>query len=237
MDLGLFKEFTDYPLGPNGYDLSVIVPWRLARFQHSVATNGHFWAGPFTHLAVQFAAHLFTYRFFGNCSAEYPEGYLDINTLMAFEGVTRNANGDFEWKAGREHIPGNWYRRAIGDDYGIPALDTDAVKILVQHPELATVGGNTGQPNTFTGLNVGNITGGVFSAETLLQGNNAMCFAFQAVSSVAPDILRGLVGNVLLAVQKLTDVLTPIVDELGCPQLAKFDTSSFSQFPGAQDGI
>jgi hypothetical protein len=64
------------PLGPNGIDLSVIFPFRVERTKQSIATNGHFFAGPLTHLAVNSAAFYFTYRFFANHSAEYPEGYL-----------------------------------------------------------------------------------------------------------------------------------------------------------------
>jgi hypothetical protein len=91
--------------------------------------------------------------------------------------------------------------------------------------------------NTFTGVNVADLTGGVSNAETLLEGNHIVYVAFQTVSGIAPDILEELVGNVLLAVQKLTTVLTFIIDELGCPQLAKFDTTAFGQFSGAQGGI
>jgi hypothetical protein len=47
---------------------------------------------------------------------------------------------------------------------------------------MAVIGGNTGKPNTFTGVNIADLTGGVFNAETLLEGNNLMCFAFQAVN-------------------------------------------------------
>jgi hypothetical protein len=64
-----------------------------------------------------------------------------------------------------------------------------------------------------------------------------MCFAFQAVNSAGPDILKGLLGNVLLAVQKLTDALNPIVAQLGCPKLAKYDKSLLAKFPGAGAGI
>lgn len=225
------------PLGPNGYDLTVFHPFRGLRFNTSIATNGHYFAGPFTHYAVNTATYVFTYRFFANHSSEHPDGYLDLESLMAFEGVTRNSNGDFEWKAGREHIPENWYRRAIGDDFGLVAFALDALDALQHLPYMAVLGGNTGEPNTFTGVNIGDVTGGVFNAETLLEGNNAMCLAFQVVSAVTPDILRGLLGNVLLAVQKLAEVLNPIIDELGCPQLAKFDKTAFGKFPGANEGI
>jgi hypothetical protein len=113
----------------------------------------------------------------------------------------------------------------------------DALGALKALPYMAVVGGNTGEPNTFTGVNVEDLTGGVFNAKTLFEGNNLMCFAFQTVSTAAPDILKGLLGNVLLAVQKLTDALDPILATLGCPQLAKYDTSLFQKFPGAESGI
>lgn len=102
---------------------------------------------------------------------------------------------------------------------------------------MAVIGGNTGEPNTFTGVNIADLTGGVFNAETLLEGNNLMCFAFQALNIAAPDILGGLLGNVLLAVQKLTDALNPLLATLNCPQLAKYDANLFSKFPGAGSGI
>ena len=60
-----------------------------------------------------------------------------------------------------------------------------------------------------------------------------MCLAFQAASLGASDILGGLVGNVLVAVQKLASVLDPIIAELGCPNLVKYDRSLFKAFPGA----
>lgn len=94
------------PQGPNGYDLTVMNPFRGACFNDSVSTNGHFFAGPFTHLAVNAAAHLFTYRFFANFSAEHPDGYLDVETLKSFEGVTGEP-GSFQWQQGRERIPEN----------------------------------------------------------------------------------------------------------------------------------
>ncbi|EAT76897.2 hypothetical protein SNOG_15802 [Parastagonospora nodorum SN15] len=102
---------------------------------------------------------------------------------------------------------------------------------------MAVIGGNTGEPNTFTGVNIADLTGGVFNAATLLEGNNAMCFAFQAVHSAAPDILKGLLGNVVLAVSKLTDALDPILAQLGCPQMAKYDKSLLAKFPGAGAGL
>lgn len=232
----LFEQLIAMPQGPNGYDLTVMHPFRGARFNNSVATNGYYWAGPFTHYAVNTATYLFTYHLFSNFSAEHPDGFLDEETLKSFEGIT-GSRGSYEWKWGRERIPDNWHRRPIGDDYGLVAFALDAVGALKALPYMAVVGGNTGKPNTFTGVNIADLTGGVFSAETLLEGNNMMCFAFRAASIAAPDILSGLLGNALLAVQKLTDALNPLLNTLGCPQLSKYETSLLSGYPGAGSGL
>ncbi|KAI4660829.1 uncharacterized protein J4E79_005397 [Alternaria viburni] len=236
LNLPQFEELMAMPIGPQGYDLTVMHPFRGSRYNNSVATNGHYWAGPLTHYAINTATYLFTFHFFSNHSAEYPSGYLDGETLKSFEGVT-GEKGSFKWARGQEKIPENWYRRATGDDYGIAAFTLDAVGALQALPYMAVVGGNTGEPNTFTGVNIADLTGGVFNAETLLEDNNLMCFAFQAVNSASPDILKGLLGNVLLAVQKLTDALNPILAKLGCPDLAKYDKSLLAKFPGAGAGI
>lgn len=105
------------------------------------------------------------------------------------------------------------------------------------NPELIRLGGNTGEPNTFTGVNVDDLTGNVFNAETLLEGNNIMCLAFTAAQEVSPDILGGLVGNILVAVQKLTNVLEPIFAALNCPEITKYDATLFKAFPGAGSAL
>jgi hypothetical protein len=94
------------PLGPNGIDLTVLLPFRVARIKDSIATNGHYFAGPFTHFTISAATYFFTYRYFANHTAEYPEGYLDAATLKSFQGVT-GEKGSFEWASGRERIPDN----------------------------------------------------------------------------------------------------------------------------------
>jgi hypothetical protein len=106
LNIAQFEQLLAVPKGPNGYDITVMQTFRGARFNNSIATNGHFFSGPFTHLAVEAAAHYFTYRFFANYSAEYPDGYLDEETLKSFEGVT-GERGSLQWKAGRERIPRN----------------------------------------------------------------------------------------------------------------------------------
>ncbi|KAF2996809.1 hypothetical protein E8E13_001732 [Curvularia kusanoi] len=236
LNLDQFKQLLSMPLGRNGIDNNVMTAFRLKRLRHSIATNGHYFSGPVTCFALNPATYQFTYRFFANHTAENPEGYLDAQTLMTFQGVTLE-NGEYKWSPGQERFPENWYRRFIGDEYTIPSFTAEAISIEMAHPEVIRIGGNTGQPNTFTGVDIDDLTGNVLNAQTLLEGNNSVCFAFTAAQLAAPDILGGLVGNVLLAVQKLTDALTPILTALNCPEITQYDATLFKAFPGAGSAL
>ena len=106
LNLDYFEQLLDMPLGKNGIDTSVLTAFRLDRTAHSIATNGHYFSGPLTCLALNPATYQFTYRFFANHTAENPEGYLDAKTLMSFQGVT-GEKGDYKWTRGQERIPEN----------------------------------------------------------------------------------------------------------------------------------
>lgn len=94
-----FEELYDQPLGPNGYDLTSLTPFRASRFQQSIDNNPYFFNGPFTGVLVQPAAYTFIYRFMSNKSAEYPEGYLNGDVLKSFFSITGD-KGNFQWKEG-----------------------------------------------------------------------------------------------------------------------------------------
>lgn len=182
-----------------------------------------------------------------NKSAEYPEGALDQAVLKSFFSITGNS-GSFTWTPGNERIPDNWYKRAIGDEYTIPYFNMDLLAAAEKYPKLYVhsfinngtwlisysldVGGNTGKVSTFTGVDISNLTGGVYNAQNLLTGNNAQCFAYQAAQQAAPDILKGLFSNTAAALSKLNDAISTVLSELSCPQLKSIDESQFSEYPG-----
>ena len=139
---------------------------------------------------------------FANKSADYPEGYLNQVTLKSFYAMSGPDNA-LVYTPGNERIPDNWYTRAVGDPYDIPFFMSDFATLVQQHPELLSFGGNTGTVNSFTGLDIGNLTvrfsssssltfpqnqnlpathskkkkqGGLYNAATLLQGNNLACY-------------------------------------------------------------
>lgn len=104
--------------------------------------------------------------------------------------------------------------------------------MAVEHPQFLSVGGNTGKVNTFTGVDPANLTGGVFTASNLLQGNNLICFGLEASLQEAPDILSGLYSDVDSALDALGTAIDQATNGLGCPQLNEIDKSQFNQYPG-----
>ncbi len=95
---------------------------------------------------------------FINKSAAYPEGFLDQGTLKSFYAMTGTDDSNLVYSPGMERIPNNWYTRAVDDPYDVPFFDIDFSTLVQQHPELLTFGGNTGTVNSFTGLDIGNLT-------------------------------------------------------------------------------
>jgi hypothetical protein len=113
------------------------------------------------------------------------------------------------------------------------AAVADVAILVTKYPDIVQIGGNTGTVNSFTGVNPGDISGGVYNGVTLLQGNNLGCFAFQAAQQVIPSVLSGLVGSTLTQVLALVNkYINPVLSGLDCPALLTFNQSAFNQFPG-----
>jgi len=173
-----------------------------------------------------------------NRSEEYPEGRLDRATLKSFFSIT-GEEGSFVYTPGNERIPDNWYRRAIGDDYGVLQLVLQLDEIAISNPQFFSVGGNTGQVNTFTGVDIGNLTGGVYNAVTFGEGNNLACFVLQLVVMGLPNglgVLAGVTEQVVEVIEQVVGVLQPLLNQLDCPQLEEINEGLLTQFPGYSYG-
>ena len=221
----------------SNYNLDILTSWRATRHQQSIDTNPYFFNGIFSGLLVHAAAYTFIYRFMANHSEEYPEGRLSQNVLKSFFAVSGANQMQGVYTPGYERIPDNWYKRAIGDEYTIPFFLSDVLSAAEQHPEFLEVGGNIGTVNSFTGVDVSNITGGVFDTTTLLEGNNLGCFAFQLIVQSAPDILQGLISDVAQATQQLTQAIDAASTGLNCPQLDSVDRQNLENNFGIYPGV
>jgi hypothetical protein len=185
-------------------------------------------------VVAQLAAWSFIYRFIARKSSEYPEGLLDGEVLKSFYSITGDYP-NFEYTPGYEKIPDNWHKRNLVDYYTIFYLTEDALDMSLQYPEFLSIGGKTGSVNTFTGVDLQNLTGGVFSANTLLEGNDAICLGFEVSLQEAPDILSGLYSDVQPALDALGSAIDQAASGLGRPTLSEIKTSQFLQFPGYTD--
>lgn len=110
----------------------------------------------------------------------------------------------------------------------------DAAAAGALHPRFFNVDGNTGTKNSFSGVNVPDLRGGLFDSASLAQCNNFACFAMQFAVQAKPDVALG-------ALTQLTNALGPITSALGCPQLTSVDEAQLERLPGyprsTKDGI
>ncbi|CAH0382666.1 unnamed protein product [Bemisia tabaci] len=206
-----------YDLGEN-ITLSGLEKLRVARFQDSINTNPYFFNGIFSGVLVQPAAYTFIYRFMANKSSEFPEGYLNRDVLGSFFSV-RTENGSFIYTPGHERIPDNWYKRALDDPYTIPFFLLDVVKMAVNHPQFLSVGGNTNGVNTFTGVDPGNLTDGVYNIKNLLDPKNLMCFSLQLSQQGPQPLFQQLGITFNAAVAAIARLFGNLTSKFGCPQL------------------
>ena len=81
-------------------------------------------------------------------------------------------------------------------------------------PEALSVGGNTGKVNTFTGVDLANITGGVYQTSDLTDPKKFVCYLYQITLAIVPDFLRSeALGDALGgALNLLQSKISPLVD-------------------------
>jgi hypothetical protein len=136
------------------------------------------------------------------------------------------------WNKGQERVPDNWYRRPSDTQYTAQDVALDVGIGYLAYPETLKIGGNTGTPNSFTGVSVEDLTGGVFNAANLFEGNNFACFAFGLVQQGLPAFLKGPLGAINNATGFVGQYLNPITSALNCPELGQYDQGLFNSFPG-----
>ncbi|EME38607.1 hypothetical protein DOTSEDRAFT_141021, partial [Dothistroma septosporum NZE10] len=197
----------------------------------SIANNPYYFTGAFSTVVVVPAAYNFVINLMSNHTAEEPAGYLDGYNFKSFFGVTGKP-GSFVWQRGQERIPERWYRRPSYAPYEGPDVVGDVAIGYLAYPRTLKFGGNTGKVNTFTGLNVANVSGGAYDAETLFQDDNFACFSFQILQQALPNFLQKSINALAPITTALNNAFSPLTGGLKCPQLAKYDGSVFDQYPG-----
>lgn len=233
--LDLAKEMTGGNITPQ-----VMAQHQSNRKQHSIATNPNYFSPAYAGIAFTFGAHMFAYELLANHSADYPRGFLTPEVFESFFSYTRDKNNNLVFTYGHERIPDNWYRRADDDAWTLADILTSTAQQCLSYPGNCQVGGNTGQVNSFSGVNLGDITGGlVNSASDLSDPVRMGCFISQAIQADVPSFLGNVFnGAVLQTVLGLVDtMLLPALAPLGsCPNLPKGKSvmQYGANYPGAQ---
>ncbi|KIX09441.1 uncharacterized protein Z518_00521 [Rhinocladiella mackenziei CBS 650.93] len=200
--------------GTNVISTDDVLEHAIDALHECIATNPYCWYGPYTGAIARNAGVAFALRLLANHSTESPDGIMTKDVFKSFWAVVDTDDGELEYKRGWERIPNHWFKRPV--DYGLVQLNLDLVDWFVRYPELASIGGNTGTVNSFTPLNISDLSGGLLNAETLLEGNNLLCFVLQIVKTVSPDSLSSLYATLAKPLELLTDALGSALEPLTC---------------------
>ncbi|KAM0815535.1 hypothetical protein AB5N19_01333 [Seiridium cardinale] len=217
---------------PSDQQYTALAPFHRQRWDESKNNNPYFFYSPFAGILVSPAGYSFPKAMMANHSDEYPDGYLSRENLVTFFGVQGTSPDNFVVNQGWERIPDNWYKRPLGDEYSIPKFLVDVVEHALYYPPLLSFGGNTGTTDSFFPVDISDLTGGVFNAATLLEGNNLECFVLQIIQASAPDALGSMFSDVQAAMAPLTDKLAQLLAGKSCPQLQSVNTELFEKYPG-----
>ncbi|KAK5117333.1 hypothetical protein LTR62_005950 [Meristemomyces frigidus] len=226
-----FQALYDLGKSQDSYDVPLVTKFRSSRLKQSVANNPYYVHGPFAGVVAQGAAYAFIHRLMGNKSETYPEGRTNGEILKTFYAMSGDS-GSFSYTPGHERLPDNWYKCNALDQYTTAAAVADIAYMQTQDLNFASLGGNMGTTNSFVGLDPANLTGGVYNAGMLAQGNNAVCFAIQLTIQALPGTLAGLFSDITAALSKVAGVLGTASSSLGCPQITNVDKKQLEQFPG-----
>lgn len=231
----LFQDIHDRADGNEVISLGLLADQAARRWSYSIAHNPHFYYGPVSGMVSRNAGYLFLGRLLSNHTKQHPEGILTQATLRKFFAVQEDSKGELQYREGHESIPENWYRTKT--EYGLAALNADIVSWVLKHPELGryvfsttktsalplklilgpSIGGNTGTLNSFSGLNLQDITSGVLNASSLSEGNNLLCFVFEVLKTFLPNSLSPLLSTLEVPINLVTDTIAAPILSLACP--------------------
>lgn len=218
----------------NRYTLDLFAQNFAAKAQESISTNPYYFAAPFSTTLVSPAAYNFVINFMSNHSAEEPNGYLDgemFKTWFAIEGDYPN----FKWLPGQERIPDNWYKRTTTNEYNAVNVFMDLGVNFLAYPDSLRLGGNTNGVNSYAGVDLADLTGGLYNVTHLLDqsGQGGACFFAQLAQAIIPDAAATLLGELSPILNLVNKFIKPIIPSgLNCPTIDKYDQTLFNKFPG-----
>ncbi|KAE8376828.1 Cloroperoxidase [Aspergillus bertholletiae] len=213
LNMSKFMEW--YDMSTDGtFSMDLMAKRAKIRMDQTKQTNPEFYYGPVTGLISRNAGYLFPARLFRNYSQVNPEGVLTKEIVRNFFAIY-GEEGNFTYREGWERIPENWYKTPV--DYGLVQLNLDTLDWLLKYPELGSIGGNTGTVNSFMGIDLFDVTGGIINLTTLLKENNLLCFAFEVLKFLSPNALAGLYKTLAIPLEMIADVISTPLLNFSCP--------------------
>ncbi|KAF7128512.1 hypothetical protein CNMCM5793_003300 [Aspergillus hiratsukae] len=215
LNMDEFMEW--YNMSTDGtFSMDLMAERAKIRMDQSIQANPEFYYGPVTGLIARNAAKEIFRSFF----AIYEE------------------EGNLTYREGWKSIPENWYKTLV--DYGLVQLNLDMVNWILKYPVLGSIGGNTSTVNSFAGVDLSDLTGGVLNLTTLLQGNNLLYFVFQVLKFASANALAGLYKTLAVQLEMITQVIPVPLLNLLCPAFKDlqmggrpFWDAIMDDFPGA----
>ena len=80
-----------------------------------------------------------------------------------------------------------------------------------------SIGGNTGSVNSFAGVDLSDLTGGVLNLTTLLEKNNLLCFVFEVLKFASPNALSGLYKTLAAPLELISKAVAAPLLNFTCP--------------------
>ncbi|KAI7469716.1 Cloroperoxidase [Hortaea werneckii] len=191
----LFGEMID-TCADQKFSLECMAKYNKQRFNESLNTNGQFFNGPFTFFVL--GTSLLPMDSFANFKSG--TGNPTVSDMAAFWGVSQQSDGS--WKYNRnEKLPQDWYNRP--EALSLPFIADQVFEQYGLYPTY--LGGNTGEPNTFVGLNYPG-----FVEDGTLQDaspNGIICLLYQTVAIGVPTSLLQTLAQVSPALDFLQSKL------------------------------
>lgn len=230
--------------GKDVYTAELMLQHKSNRWHQSVATNPLFFNSAFGGLVVTTAAERFVAEFAANNTVDengYNRLYLDEKNLLPFFAVERTDQG-LKYTPGHERLLPSWTRRPLGATFGLDDIVLTLLNAASIDPSLLSVGGNAGKVNTFTGVDVGNLTGGVYNLETLLKDPQALsCYLYQiGIEQLVPTQINALYKVTGQALDFVGKYLTAPWKKLAtaggnpCDSFNSNIAQQYSKYPGSK---
>ncbi|KAJ7339185.1 hypothetical protein DFH08DRAFT_783601 [Mycena albidolilacea] len=231
VDLRAFKALLDLvESGDPTQTVDIIIQQHVNRQRHSIASNPYYFHGP-VQMIISGATTLVTAPFFADYSEEHPDGYFTIDTLCSMFGVQRYPNGTLVLMPGGPRFPAGWRPRSTPVNI-ISDVVANLIKMWTTYPETMQIGGNLGTVNSFFGLDISDFTNGVYTAVSLLEGDNAACFVYQVSQQLMPVAVKNVEDAVYALLESTFDSAGGLFPSLVCPELAGVKTEMLEKYPG-----